>query len=147
MPFGIRIRQRSRACRARHIRNDGGAADSISLGFNRYRRLDSGFFLCVALFMWGIRICNHTEKALGIQDYGGIVWDEMVAMLLILAFTPFKWNWWLAAFILFRLFDSIKPWPIKWFDRHVHGGFGVMLDDIIAAIMTLIVLGIAAWII
>ena len=104
-------------------------------------------FLCVALFMWGIRICNHTEKALGIQDYGGIVWDEMVAMLLILAFAPFKWNWWLAAFILFRLFDSIKPWPIKWFDRHVHGGFGIMLDDIIAAIMTLIVLGIAAWII
>ena len=71
----------------------------------------------------------------------------MVAMLLILAFAPFKWNWWLAAFILFRLFDSIKPWPIKWFDWHVHGGFGIMLDDIIAAIMTLIVLGIAAWII
>ena len=146
MPSGIRIRQRSRACRARHIRNDGGAADSISLGFNRYRRLDSGFFVCRSVYVGHPHLQPH-RKALGIQDYGGIVWDEMVAMLLILAFAPFKWNWWLAAFILFRLFDSIKPWPIKWFDRHVHGGFGIMLDDIIAAIMTLIVLGIAAWII
>ena len=104
-------------------------------------------FLCVALFMWGIRICNHTEKALGIQAYGGIFWDEMVAMLRILALAPFKWNWSLAAFILFRLSDSIKPWPIKRFDRHVHGVFCIMLDDIIATIITFIGLGLAVWII
>ena len=103
--------------------------------------------LCVLLFVWGIRICGHTERELGIQDYGGIVWDEIVAMLLVLAFTPFYWGWWLAAFVLFRLFDAVKPWPIKWFDARVHGGFGIMLDDIIAALFALLVLKIAIWII
>ena len=68
-------------------------------------------------------------------------------MLLILAFVPFKWHWWLAGFVVFRLFDAIKPWPIKWFDARVHGGLGIMLDDIIAAFMTLIILNIAAWIV
>lgn len=103
--------------------------------------------VCVGLFVWGIQICSHAERTLGIQDYGGIVWDEIVAMLFILAFVPFKWHWWLAAFALFRLFDALKPWPIKWFDARVHGGFGIMLDDIIAAFMTLMVLNIAAWIV
>ncbi|UOO82444.1 phosphatidylglycerophosphatase A [Uruburuella testudinis] len=103
--------------------------------------------LCALLFVWGIRICNHTERALGIQDYGGIVWDEIVAMLLILAFVPFYWGWWLAAFVLFRLLDALKPWPIKWFDARVHGGFGIMLDDLIAALFALLILNIAAWLI
>ncbi|PSJ80951.1 phosphatidylglycerophosphatase A family protein [Neisseria iguanae] len=110
----------------------------------------SGWWLalvCVGLFVWGIQICSHAEKELGIQDCGGIVWDEIVAILLILAFVPFKWHWWLAAFVVFRLFDAVKPWPIKWFDARVHGGFGIMLDDIIAAFMTLIVLNIAAWVV
>ncbi|MCF7521253.1 phosphatidylglycerophosphatase A [Neisseria sp. ZJ106] len=97
------------------------------------------------LFILGIGICNRAERELGIQDYGGIVWDEMVAMWLILACVPFKWSWWLAAFVLFRIFDAAKPWPIKWFDRRVHGGFGIMLDDIIAALMTMLVLHSAAW--
>lgn len=101
-------------------------------------------FVCVCLFMWGIRICSYTEKALGKQDYGGIVWDEIVAMLLVLAFVPFHWQWWLWAFIVFRLFDALKPWPIKWFDRRFHGGFGIMIDDLIAALMTLLVLHLAA---
>lgn len=110
----------------------------------------SGWWLalvCTGLFVWGIRICSHAEKALGIQDYGGIVWDEIVAMLFILAFVPFKWYWWLAAFVVFRLFDALKPWPIKWFDARLQGGLGIMLDDIIAAFMTLMVLNIAAWIV
>ena len=84
--------------------------------------------LCIALFFWGIRICGYTERELGIQDYGGIVWDEIVAMLLVLSLIPFKWSWWLAAFVIFRLFDALKPWPIKWFDRRIHGGLGIMLD-------------------
>ena len=102
--------------------------------------------LCIALFFWGIRICGYTERELGIQDYGGIVWDEIVAMLLVLSLIPFKWSWWLAAFIIFRLFDALKPWPIKWFDRRIHGGLGIMLDDLIAAAMTLMVLGLFYWI-
>ncbi|MDK8111507.1 phosphatidylglycerophosphatase A, partial [Neisseria mucosa] len=82
------------------------------------------------------RICGYTEKELGIQDYGGIVWDEIVALILVLSFVPFRWSWWLAAFIVFRLFDMLKPWPITWFDSRIHGGLGIMLDDLIAALMT-----------
>lgn len=103
-------------------------------------------FVSVALFFLGIYICGQAEKELGIQDYGGIVWDEIVAMLLILAYMPFKWYWWVFAFIVFRLFDALKPWPIKWFDNRVGGGFGIMLDDMIAAFMTLIVVNLVMWI-
>lgn len=123
-----------------------GTLPALPIAFVLHLLGVSGWWLasvCVGLFVWGIRICNHAEKELGIQDYGGIVWDEIVAMLLILAFIPFKWYWWIAAFLLFRLFDALKPWPIKWFDRRIHGGFGIMLDDIIAALMTLLVLNIA----
>ena len=77
---------------------------------------------------------------MGVHDYGGIVWDEIVAMLLILAFVPQTVLWWLMAFLVFRFFDAVKPPPIKWFDQKVSGGFGVMLDDIIAAIMSIMVL-------
>lgn len=96
--------------------------------------------LSVVLFFIGIWICNVTECDLGVHDYGGIVWDEIVAMLLILAFVPQTVLWWLMAFLVFRFFDAVKPPPIKWFDQKVSGGFGVMLDDIIAAIMSIMVL-------
>ena len=91
-------------------------------------------------FIVGIVICEWTGQKLGVHDHGGIVWDEFVAMWLVLVFVPFHWAWWLAAFVLFRFFDVIKPWPIRWLDRRVHGGFGVMIDDIIAALFTLAVL-------
>jgi len=95
--------------------------------------------LCLPLFALGVWVCQLTGDALGVHDYGGIVWDEVVAMLLVLAWAPAGWSGWLLAFVLFRLFDIIKPWPIGWFDRRVHGGFGVMLDDIIAALFALAV--------
>lgn len=100
--------------------------------------------MCIPLFLAGIFICSHAERVLGVSDYGGIVWDEIVAMLLVLAFTPDGWAWQVAAFAAFRLFDAVKPWPIKWFDRRVHGGFGIMLDDLIAALFALAVLHAAA---
>ncbi|MGB4881800.1 MAG: phosphatidylglycerophosphatase A [Neisseria sp.] len=101
--------------------------------------------LCLFLFIVGISICNHTEAQLGVHDYGGIVWDEIVAMMLILAFIPATWLWWLVAFATFRFFDAVKPQPIKWFDQQVSGGFGVMLDDIIAALMSLLLLKLGAY--
>ncbi|MDO5058856.1 MAG: phosphatidylglycerophosphatase A [Neisseria sp.] len=101
--------------------------------------------LCLPLFAAGVYICGATERELGIQDYGGIVWDEIVAMMLVLAFVPPTFGWWLAAFIVFRLFDALKPWPIKWFDARLHGGFGIMWDDIIAALFSLLVLQILQW--
>ena len=126
-----------------------GTLPALPMAFVLYLAGISGWWLaavCTVLFVWGIQICSHTERELGIQDYGGIVWDEIVAMLLVLAFTPFYWGWWLAAFVLFRLFDAVKPWPIRWFDKRVHVGFGIMLDDLIAALFTLLVLKLAEWV-
>lgn len=101
--------------------------------------------LVSAMFLAGIKICDVTGRALGVHDYGGIVWDEIVAMLLVLAFTPHTWSWIGAAFVLFRLFDIWKPFPIRWFDQSVHGGFGVMLDDLLAAIYALAALKGLQW--
>ena len=93
--------------------------------------------LCAPLFALGVYVCGITGKALGVHDYGGIVWDEVVGMLMVLAFAPANWQGWLLAFVLFRLFDIVKPWPIRWFDQRVGGGFGVMVDDVIAALFAL----------
>lgn len=101
--------------------------------------------LCAVLFVLGIWICNQTEAALGVHDYGGIVWDEIVAMMLILAWVPASALWWGLAFVVFRFFDAVKPAPIKWFDQRVSGGFGVMLDDMIAALMSILVLQLCAY--
>lgn len=103
--------------------------------------------LCIPLFLLGIWICNMTERALGVHDYGGIVWDEIVAMLLVLACIPQGLGWWTMAFIVFRFFDAVKPPPIRWFDRQVSGGLGVMLDDIIAAVMSIVVLRLLVWLV
>ena len=95
---------------------------------------DTGFiiFLFIA-FAIGVKACDITGKALGVADYGGIVWDEVVAMLLVLFFTPGGWEWSLLAFALFRFFDIVKPPPIRHFDKNWHGGLGVMFDDLLAA--------------
>jgi len=89
--------------------------------------------LLVFLFAFGVWICNKTGRALGAADYGGIVWDEIVAFMLVLYFTPTGFLWSLLAFSLFRFFDIVKPPPIRHFDRTWHGGLGVMFDDILAA--------------
>lgn len=99
------------------------------------------------LFIIGIYFCNHTGKALGVSDHGGIVWDEIVAMMLVLTITPSEWNWWLVAFLLFRLFDIWKPFPIRQCDAKIKGGFGVMFDDLLAAIYAMISLKALIWLI
>ena len=102
----------------------------------------------VVLFGLGIWACDVTGRAIGAPDHGGMVWDETVAFLLVLFFTPAAPHWhtvaWQAvAFLLFRLFDILKPPPIRYYDRTFKSGFGVMLDDLVAAFYTLIVLAIA----
>lgn len=95
------------------------------------------------LFILGIWACGITGKALGSHDHGGMVWDEIVAFLLVLYFIPDDWRWQLAAFLLFRLFDIAKPQPIRYYDNKLRGGFGVMFDDLLAAFFTLLCL--AGW--
>lgn len=94
-------------------------------------------------FVVGIWACGRTAEALGVHDHGGIVWDEVVAFWLVLAFTPPGFAGEFSAFLIFRFFDIVKPPPIRHFDRTVPGGFGVMLDDLLAAFYTLLV--IALW--
>ena len=94
----------------------------------------------------GIWACGRTGRALGVADHGGIVWDEIVAFLAVLPFTPPTWWGYVLAFGLFRLFDIWKPYPIGWLDARVKGGLGVMLDDMLAAGYAIICLmGATAW--
>ena len=93
-------------------------------------------------FLVGIWACGRTAEALGVEDHGGIVWDEIVAFWLVLAFAPPGFGAQFAAFLLFRLFDIAKPPPIRQVDASVRGGFGVMLDDLLAAFYTLLVLAL-----
>ena len=102
-----------------------------------------GFWVAVVLaFLLGVQLCGSVSRKLGVHDHGGIVWDEMVGYWISAAFIPLQWPWLLAAFLLFRLFDILKPWPIRQLDRKVSGGFGIMIDDVVAAIFTVLVLGV-----
>ncbi|MCV2502564.1 MAG: phosphatidylglycerophosphatase A [Neisseriaceae bacterium] len=91
------------------------------------------FTFSLILFLIGISVSDTTERKLGYADHSGIVIDEIVAMMLILSIVPISWQNWLLAFILFRVFDIWKPWPIRSIDKSLSGGLGVMLDDILAA--------------
>ena len=95
------------------------------------------------LFALGVWACEVTGRAIGAADHGGMVWDETVAFLLVLFFTPAVWYWQALAFLIFRLFDILKPPPIRYYDRTLKNGFGVMFDDLIAAFYTLLVLAVA----
>jgi len=91
--------------------------------------------LLVAVAFWvGCWLCERTSEDLGVHDHSGIVWDEFVGYWLTMLALPVSLGWALAGFILFRFFDIIKPWPIRWADRRVDGGFGIMVDDVLAAV-------------
>ncbi len=100
-------------------------------------------WLLIVGFVLGIWVCGKTGRDLGVADHGGMVWDEIIAMWLVLLFTPATLPAQAGSFLLFRLFDIIKPQPIRYFDRKYKGGFGVMWDDLVAAFYALLVL--AAW--
>jgi phosphatidylglycerophosphatase A len=90
-------------------------------------------------FLLGIHVCERTGRALGVADHGSMVWDEIIAMwLVLLVIMPADFITQCWAFFWFRVFDMVKPPPISYFDRHLKGGFGVMWDDIVAAFYTLL---------
>lgn len=88
--------------------------------------------LLLVSFAVGVWLCERTSRDLGVHDHGGIVWDEFVGFWLTMIAAPAGWQWLLAGFVLFRLFDILKPFPIGWLDRHIKGGLGIMLDDVVA---------------
>ncbi|MBP0050064.1 phosphatidylglycerophosphatase A [Marinobacterium sp. AK62] len=101
--------------------------------------------LTLAAFVIGIWLCGRTSRDLGVHDHGGIVWDEFVGYWITMIAVPVNWIWALAGFILFRLFDIWKPWPIRPVDRRVHGGLGIMLDDVLAGVLAGLVLQGLLW--
>jgi phosphatidylglycerophosphatase A len=104
---------------------------------------DIGFALFLLLaFGLGITACHITGRALGVTDHGSIVWDEIVPFWAILLMTPAGWLWQLAAFLWFRFYDIVKPSPANYFDEQVKNGFGVMMDDAVAAAYTVLTLAL-----
>jgi phosphatidylglycerophosphatase A len=97
-------------------------------------------WLVFIAFVVGVKLCDVTGGRLGIHDYGGIVWDEFVGYWITMFFIPFSWQNVLLGFIAFRFFDIIKPWPIGWLDKKVSGGFGVMIDDVLAGVYGLLIM-------
>ena len=96
--------------------------------------------VAVGLFVAGIWICGESARRLGIHDHGGIVWDEVTGMFVTLLVAPYSITAWVLAFLLFRAFDIVKPWPIRDLDHRLGGGLGIMLDDLVAALYAAILL-------
>jgi len=94
------------------------------------------YYVAVAIVVTliGVWICDRSANTLGVHDHPGIVWDEIAGYLITMIAAPTGWQWIVLGFVLFRLFDIWKPWPIKVIDRQVAGGFGIMLDDVVAAV-------------
>jgi phosphatidylglycerophosphatase A len=101
--------------------------------------LEWQLLIVIVSFFIGIYLCNATAMALGVHDHPAIVWDEFVGFWLTMLVLPLlgvslDWILLLLGFIFFRFFDIIKPWPISWVDKKIHGGFGIMFDDVLAGV-------------
>lgn len=102
-----------------------------------------GYLVAIAVVLLsplGVFLCGRASEKLGVHDHGGIVFDEIVGVLIpfiLIPVTPLNLLW---GFLAFRLFDVLKPWPISWLDRRVSGGLGIMVDDLLAGIFALVAL-------
>ncbi|MBX2870101.1 MAG: phosphatidylglycerophosphatase A [Acidiferrobacterales bacterium] len=104
--------------------------------------LSASLFWAITLLsiLIGAWVCGSTAARLDSHDHPAIVWDEFAGFFLTMLFVPFTWANVITGFILFRIFDILKPWPIKWVDQKVHGGMGIMLDDLIAGMIAALIL-------
>ncbi|GAB4200984.1 MAG: phosphatidylglycerophosphatase A [Wenzhouxiangellaceae bacterium] len=103
------------------------------------------FVVLAVTVLIGFWACDVTGKRLGVHDHGAIVWDEFCGLWLTVALVPNQWPWLVLGFFLFRAFDIAKVWPASWFDRKVHNGIGVMLDDLAAGLWGMLVLQAMVW--
>ena len=113
----------------------------LTLDFGLY--VQSG--IAVALALAGIWLCGESARRIGVHDHGGIVWDEIVGMYITLLAAPATLTGWALAFVAFRLFDIVKPWPIRDLDHSIRGGLGIMLDDLVAALYAALLLALYGW--
>ncbi len=111
--------------------------------------LDLGLYvqlgLAAAMALAGIWICGESARRIGVHDHGGIVWDEIVGMYITLVVAPVSVVGFVLAFALFRVMDIVKPWPIRDLDHRIHGGSGIMLDDLVAALYAALLLALYGW--
>ncbi len=105
----------------------------------------SYLLLTALFFIIGIWLCQKTVDWLQQDDPSAIVWDEIVGYLITMVAAPSGWLWIVLGFVLFRIFDILKPWPVSLADKKLHGGFGVMLDDVIAGLYALMILQLIAY--
>ncbi len=105
--------------------------------FLQWFSLPAYLVILVVAFFLGVWACRSAANAIGEHDHGAIVWDEFIGMWIACIALPSGIVWMLFAFIAFRFFDILKPWPIRWFDENLSGGFGIMMDDVIAGIAAL----------
>lgn len=98
-----------------------------------------------ASFGLGVYVADRVSAELGSKDPSEIVWDEFVGMWIALLWLPEGWIWYPIAFVLFRIFDIAKPWPVSLVDDRLEGGMGIMLDDVIAALYALALLQVGAY--
>lgn len=107
--------------------------------------LTAQLVIVTIMALLGIYFCGYAAEKLGVHDHGGIVWDEIVGYLFTVIWFPANWVSWLLCFVLFRIFDIVKPWPIRELDHSMSGGLGIMLDDVVAAIFAAGVMAAIAW--
>tara|TARA_Y100000389_G_scaffold201396_1_gene244026 strand:+ start:2812 stop:3303 length:492 start_codon:yes stop_codon:yes gene_type:complete len=108
----------------------------LTIDFGIYIQLG----ITVIASLAGVWICGESARRIGLHDHKGIVWDEIVGMYLTLLAATFSIFGWVVAFICFRLIDILKPWPINLIDKKIKGGIGIMLDDLVAALYSIIML-------
>lgn len=101
--------------------------------------------IVVALFTVGCWLCDISARDFGVHDHSGIVWDEIVGLLIAMWGLPSAWPWVVLGFVLFRIVDIWKPFPISWLDKQIGGGIGIMVDDVLAGIYALVIGHIALW--
>ncbi|NQY37952.1 MAG: phosphatidylglycerophosphatase A [Alteromonadaceae bacterium] len=101
--------------------------------------LAASYYAAIVLIMslCGIYICDKAALDAGVPDHGAIVWDEIVGFMITMFMIPLSWQSIVVGFLLFRLFDIFKPWPISYIDKNCHGGLGIMLDDVLAGLLAL----------
>ena len=100
----------------------------------------------VVAFALGCFWCERAAKKMGVHDHGAIVWDEFVGYWITMFMAPKGVLWMLVGFLIFRVFDILKPWPINWLDHNTHGGLGIMVDDVLAGVFSCIVLQVLAYV-
>ena len=103
------------------------------------------YWLLGLAFFIGVRICQRVSEELGVEDYPGIVWDEIVGYLVTMFSLPHTLTWIVLGFALFRLLDILKPQPLRWIDRQIYGGWGIMLDDLLAGLAACAILHALKW--